>query len=77
MALFAPLRRRVQRVVNRRFNRARYDAEAAVVEFAQRMREQADLETVRADLAGVVHQTLGPEYASLWLRHEQIPPVSG
>ncbi|MGH3236463.1 MAG: hypothetical protein ACRDOH_25045 [Streptosporangiaceae bacterium] len=70
VALFAPLRRRVQRVVDRRFNRPRYDAEAIVAAFARRMREQVDLETVRGDLAAVVTQTIGPAHSSLWLRPE-------
>lgn len=68
VALFAPLRRRVQRGVDRRFNRARYDAEATVAAFAGRLREQVDLDVVRADLLGVVHDTVAPEHASLWLR---------
>ncbi|MGH3407199.1 MAG: hypothetical protein ACRDRJ_32570, partial [Streptosporangiaceae bacterium] len=73
VALFAPLRRRLQRLVDRRFNRARYDAEAIIAAFAQRMREQVDLETVRQDLAGVVSQTVGPAHSSLWLSPQTRP----
>ncbi|HET7385737.1 MAG TPA: hypothetical protein VFJ19_03640 [Nocardioidaceae bacterium] len=68
VALFAPLRRRVQRVVDRRFNRARYDAEATVAAFASRLREQVELDAVLEDLVGVVHRTVAPAHVSLWLR---------
>jgi len=67
-ALFQPLRRRVQAAVDRRFNRARYDAEHTVDSFSRRLRAEVDLETVRTDLLSVVHQTLQPTRASLWLR---------
>ena len=70
VALFAPLRRRVQRQVDRRFNRARYDAEAIVGEFSGRMREQADLDAVRADLASAITRAVDPAHLSLWLRRE-------
>ena len=68
VALFAPLRRRVQRAVDRRFNRARYDSEAVLAAFAQRMREQADIDAVRADLAAAVTRSLDPGHVSLWVR---------
>ena len=55
-SLFNPLRRRVQRIVDRRFNRARYDAEAVVAAFNARLRGTVDLDTVRDDLVGVVHR---------------------
>jgi hypothetical protein len=58
-ALFNPLRLRVQRAVDRRFNRARFDADKTVATFAARLKDTVDLDSVRADLAGVVHQTLG------------------
>ena len=67
-ALFAPLRRRVQRAVDRRFNRARYDADRMVAEFAGRLKDAVDLDTVQADLAGVVRQALEPAHVSLWTR---------
>ena len=66
-ALFNPLRRRVQRVVDRRFNRARYDAEAVVAAFNARLRGTVDLDTVRDDLAGAVHQAFQPAHVSVWL----------
>ena len=55
-ALFDPLRRRVQRVVDRRFNRARYDADVTVAAFAARLQDAVDLELVRDDLASVVQR---------------------
>ena len=66
-ALFNPLRRRVQRGVDRRFNRARYDADHTVAAFAARLQDTVDLDSVRADLAGVVHQALEPAHVSLWI----------
>jgi hypothetical protein len=70
-ALFSPLRRRVQRIVDRRFNRARYDAEPTVAAFAARLKDTVDLDSVRDDLAGVVHQALEPAHLSVWIRpHE-------
>ena len=68
VALFAPLRRRVQRAMDRRFNRARYDSEGVLAAFAQRMREQADIDAVRADLAAAVTRSLDPGHVSLWVR---------
>ena len=72
-ALFAPLRRRVQRIVDRRFNRARYDADRMVAEFAARLKDTVDLDTVRIDLAGVVHRALEPAHASVWVSHQARP----
>jgi hypothetical protein len=66
-ALFNPLRRRVQAVVDRRFNRARYDADQTVAAFAGRLKDAVDLDGVRGDLASVVHQTLAPAHVSVWL----------
>jgi hypothetical protein len=66
-ALFTPLRRRVQHVVDRRFNRARYDAEQTVAAFAARLQDAVDLDTVRTDLTGVVHAALEPAHVSVWI----------
>ena len=65
-ALFAPVRRRVQRVVDRRFNRARYDGERTVEAFAARLKDAVDLDMVRADLAGVVSRALEPAHVTVW-----------
>jgi hypothetical protein len=66
-ALFNPLRRRVQLRVDRRFNRARYDADQTVAAFAARLKDTVDLESVRDDLAGVAHQVLEPAHVSIWI----------
>jgi hypothetical protein len=69
-ALFTPVRWRVQHVVDRRFNRARYDADRTVEAFAARLKDAMDLDTVRDDLTGVIRQTLEPTNVSVWLnRH--------
>jgi hypothetical protein len=68
-ALFSPLRSRVQRVVDRRFNRARYDADQAVAAFAATLKDAVDLDAVQADLAGVVQRALEPAHVSLWINH--------
>src|SRR5215213_3106754 len=67
-AAFSPLRRRVQDLVDRRFNRRRYDAAGTVEGFAVRLREQVDLDALRAELLAVVDQSMQPTRASLWLR---------
>ena len=66
-ALFNPLRRRVQRVVDRRFNRARYDTDKIIAVFAARLQEAVDLDSVRDDLVGVVHHALEPAHVSVWI----------
>jgi len=71
VALFNPLRHRVQRLVDRRFNRARYDAEATVATFAARLRDAVDLETVRSELLEVVNRAVEPTHASVWMRRRE------
>jgi hypothetical protein len=66
-ALFNPVRRRVQHAVDRRFNRARYDAERMLRAFAARLQDAVDPDAVRADLTGVVHIALEPTHVSVWL----------
>ena len=66
-ALFNPLRKGSQRIVDRRFNRAGYDAEATVAAFSARLRDAVDLETVRLDLLAVVSHAVEPAHASIWI----------
>ena len=70
-ALFNPLRRRVQRAVDRRFNRARYDADRIVTAFAARLQDGAGLDSVQDELASTVQNALEPAFVSVWLRLEE------
>jgi hypothetical protein len=65
-ALFSPLRRRVQHVVDRHFNRARYNADQTVAAFAARLKDAVDLDAIRDDLAGVSYRALEPVHVSVW-----------
>jgi hypothetical protein len=73
-ALFSPLRRRVQQAVDRRFNRARYDADQTVAAFAVRLKDAVDLDAVRDDLAGVVQTALEPTHLSVWISESRNAP---
>jgi hypothetical protein len=68
VGLFTPVRRWVQRRVDRRFNRSQYDAEAMVATFSTRLRDAVQLETVRSDLLEVVNRAVEPSQLSLWIR---------
>jgi hypothetical protein len=67
-ALFQPLRRRVQSVVDRRFDRARFDAERTSSAFSERLREDVDIESVTSDLRSTVRSAIAPSTVGLWLR---------
>jgi hypothetical protein len=66
-ALFSPVRRRVQHVVDHRFNRTRYDAELMTAAFAARLQDATDLDAAQADLSATVDRALQPAHLSLWL----------
>jgi hypothetical protein len=67
-ALFRPLRHRLQRFVDRRFYRQKYDAQRTLQSFGLTARDAVDLDQLTAELAGVVSTTMQPEHVSLWLR---------
>ena len=70
-ALFNPLRHRVQKIVDRRFNRARYDANQMAAAFAARLKDAVDLASVRDDLASTVNQALEPAHMSVWINERR------
>ena len=67
-ALFNPLRRRIQRLVDRRFNRARYNAESTVAAFTTRLREAVEIDAIRSDLVETVRRAVEPSHVSVWIR---------
>jgi len=67
-ALFNPVRRRAQRLVDRRFNRARYDADATIAAFTAALRSEIDLDRVQSDLVDVVSRSMQPAHVSVWIR---------
>jgi hypothetical protein len=70
-ALFSPLRSRVQRIVDRRFNRTRYDADQMVAAFAARLKDAVDSDAVQADLASVIQRALEPAHVSVWISQQR------
>jgi hypothetical protein len=66
-ALFNPVRRRAQRVIDHRFNRARYDADATIAAFTSRLRDAIDLDQVQHDLVDVVNRSVQPSHVSVWI----------
>lgn len=70
-AVFVPVRRRVRNAVDRRFNRARYDAARTIEAFAARLREEVDIDLLGAELASMVDSTMQPAHVSLWIKPQK------
>jgi hypothetical protein len=73
-AAFQPARRRIQQVVDRRFNRRRHDTAQVIQAFSTHLRDALDLDTLRDELLAVIDQTMQPTQASLWLRPPPAAP---
>ena len=72
-ALFAPLRRRIQDWIDRRFFRKKYNAQQVLAQFAQTARDETDLDALTTELVRVVQETMQPEQVSIWLRKQEAP----